>query len=170
MTRACVVVAATLVAAGLSADTVWAQAPQAPPLTPILAGKKLVAPVRGQADVEFTQPVTKREKDLVVTRIQVKNISPAPIARLTIDETWYEKGGAVVAAGRSVINGLLQPNEIQTVTIQTPYNPKMLSNNWNFTHANGQVKPHKVPKLIAADAKETAEKPAPAAKAPARRR
>lgn len=159
MTRARFAVAATLAAVCASADAAWAQATQAPPLTPILAGKKLVTPVRGVADVEFTQPVTRREKGLVVTRIQLKNISSAPIARLTIDETWYDKGGAVVAAGRGLINGLLQPNEIQTVSIETPYNAKMLSNNWNFTHANGEVKPHKVSKLIPPEAKDADAKP-----------
>ena len=59
-------------------------------------------------------------------------------------ETWYDKGGAIVAGGKGVINGLLQPGEIQTIVIETPYNPKMSSNAWNFSHANGTVKTSKV--------------------------
>jgi len=37
----------------------------------------------------------------------------------------------------------------------------MKANNYNFTHANGTVKPHKVAKMAApGDAKEPAAKPA----------
>ena len=75
--------------------------------------------------------------------------SAAPIARLMVTETWYDKGGAVVASGRGAVNGLLQPGEIQIITIETPYSPKMSSNNWNFTHANGTVKVAKVKTLEA---------------------
>lgn len=163
MTRARFVFAATLVGACLVAGTALAQA-TAPPLTPILAGKKLTPPLRGQAEVEFTQPATKRQGDSVVTKIQVKNISNGPIARLTVDETWYDGVGAtgnVVAGGKGVINGLLQPGEIGTVTIETTFNPKMKASNWNFSHANGAIKPHKVAKLSTGD-----EKAAPAAAAP----
>ena len=58
-----------------------------------------------------------------------------------------KRGTTRAARGRerpARINGLLQPGEIQTITIETPYNPKMNSNNWNFAHANGTVKPAKV--------------------------
>ena len=52
----------------------------------------------------------------------------------------------------------LEPGEVATGKIETPYNPKMKANNWNFSHANGAVKPHQVPKL--GDEKEAAAKPA----------
>jgi hypothetical protein len=170
MTRARFVFAATLVGLGLAAGTALAQTTQAPPLTPILGGRKLTPPVRGQADVEFTQPVTKRDKENVITRIQVKNISPGPIARLTIDETWYDKGGSIVAGGKGVVNGLMQAGEVKTITIETPFNAKMSANNWNFSHANGTVKPHKVAKMAAGDGKEPATKTAATTKAPAKKK
>ncbi len=135
---------AAILGASLLAGAASAQQPQAPDLKPILAGKKFTPPFRGQADVEIKQPVTKREKDMVVTRIDVKNMMDAPIARLTVDETWYDKEGNTVAGGKGMINGLLQPGEVQTLTISTPYNPKMAQNNWNFSHVNGTVKPKKV--------------------------
>jgi len=150
MTRARFAVAATLVAATLYADAaITAQTPQAPPMTPILAGKKFTPPVRGEALVEFTQPVTKplAGKSMVQTTIKVRNSSAAPIARLQVTETWYDAAGGIIQSGRGVINGLLQPGEIQTITIDTPYNAKMKSNNWNFTHANGTVKVAKVKTL-----------------------
>ena len=81
--------AATLVSAGLISATLLAQqapAPPAPTLTPILAGRKFVSPVRGEAQVDYTKPSTKREKDMIVTSITLKNTMTAPIARLTVDE------------------------------------------------------------------------------------
>lgn len=144
------VLAATFVSATMLASGAFAGQSQAP-LKPVLAGKKITPPLRGEATIEFTQPVTKplQGKNLVQTTIKVRNASSEPIARLMVAETWYDGGGAIVAGGRGVINGMLQPNEIQTITIETPYSARMKSNNWNFTHANGTVKPTKVKTLDA---------------------
>jgi hypothetical protein len=92
----------------------------------------------------------------------VKNNAPGPILRLTVDETWYDAGGGLVTGGKGVINRL-EPGEVGTIKIETPYNAKMKANNYNFSHANGAVKPHPVPKLTAAGDKDAAAKPAPAA-------
>jgi hypothetical protein len=99
---------------------------------------------------------------MVVTRITVRNAAAAPIPRLTISETWYDKGGAVLTGGRGVIRGLLQPGEVQTVVIETPFKPGMNANNFNFSHANGTIKPTRVPKLE--DPNEEAAKKAEAEK------
>jgi hypothetical protein len=148
MNRARVAFSATLVATTLAAGTaLTAQTAQAPPMTSVLAGKKFTPPIKGEAVIEFTQPVTKREKDMVITRITVRNASLSPVPRLTVAETWYDKGGAIVSGGKGSINGLLQPGEIQVIVIETPYNAKMNGNNFNFSHANGSVKPAKVAKL-----------------------
>ena len=159
MNRARFALAATFVITLFAGAALAGQATQPPPMTSVLAGKKFTPPVRGQAEVEFTAPVSRREKGFVITKIQVKDMSNAPIARLTITETWYDKGGTVVAGSKGFINGLLQPGEIQTITIETPYDAKMSANNFNFTHANGTVKPTRVAKLDA-PAKEPAAKPA----------
>ena len=168
MNRARCTFAATLVGVSFVSALLIAQTPTAPPMTSVLAGKKLTPPIRGQAEVDFTAPVTKREKDMVITKIQVKNMSNAPIPRLTITETWYDAGGATVGGGKGAINGLLQPGEVQTLVIETPYNAKMKSNNYNFSHANGTIKPHKVAKM--GDEKEPAAKPASATKPAAKKK
>ena len=162
-----VAVAAALVSASLAAAGVSAQTQQAPAMTPLLAGKKLTPPVRGQADVDFLQPKSAKKGSDVVTTIKVKNMSSAPIARLKIIETWFDANNATVPGGEGVINGLLQPGEVATVEIHTPYSDKLKSNSWNFVHANGTVKPHKVQSLDApgtTPAKEPAAKTAAAAK------
>ena len=120
MIRARLVLAATTVALSIPAGVaLFAQTPPAPDLHPILAGRSITPPLRGEAQVQVVWPPTsKRDKDSVVTKVQVKNISSGPIKGLEIDQPWYNKGGAVVASGMGVINGLLQPNEVQTITIE----------------------------------------------------
>jgi hypothetical protein len=137
-------VAAALASASLVAAHVSAQTPQAPPMQSILAGKKLTPPVKGLAEVDYTKPKTTRKGPNVITTIQVRNMSAAPIGRLKIIETWFDKSGGTIPGGEGVINGLLQPGEVQTVEIVTPFNDKMNANSWNFVHANGTVKPHLV--------------------------
>ena len=170
MNRARFTFAATLVGASCIAATALAQAQQPPPMTSVLAGKKFTPPFKGQAEIEFTKPVTKRDKDMVVTTVQVRNTQTAPVLRLTIDETWYDKAGGLVTGGKGVLPRL-EPGEIATVKIETPFNPKMSANNYNFAHANGTVKPHRVDKLVPpGDGKEPAAKPASATKTPAKKK
>jgi hypothetical protein len=167
MNRAGVGFAATLVVVATSLfDAAWAgQGAQAPPMKSVLQGKKFMAPVRGQAEIEYTPAVTAREKESVITKIAVKNVSTAPIARLAINDTWYDKSGDVLTAGRGVINGLLQPGEIQTITIQTPFKPGMNPQQRKpvFSHANGDVKVHPVKTFDAPKDQPAATKPAAAA-------
>ena len=125
------------------------QAQQAPELHPLLAGRSFTPPLKGEAQVEFTSTKPARVGENIVEKFSVKNASNAPIARLTIDETWYDKGGNVLVKGRGVVSGLLQPGEVQNLTIETPFKQGMNSNNYLFTHANGSVKPRRVPKLDA---------------------
>lgn len=167
MNRVRFAVAATLVGATLSVGASVAAA-QAPALQPILAGKQITPPLRGEALIEFTQPVTKRNQasGTVQTTIKLRNASAGPVARLTIAETWYDKSGAIVAGGRGAVKGVLQPGEVTTVVIDTPYNAKMSSNNWNFSHANGDVKPAKVKTIDGGPADAGAKK----ADAPAKKK
>jgi hypothetical protein len=161
MNRARFALAATLVGASLVSTALAAQSASAPPTTSVLAGRKFTPPFKGVAEVLYTKPVTKREKDIVVTTFQVKNLSPAPLARFTVDESWYDEKGNVITGGKGVI-GLLPPGEIQTMRIETGWNPKMKQNMWNFSHVNGTVKPKKVDKL--GDDKQPATKNASATK------
>jgi hypothetical protein len=161
MNRARVLFAATLVGASLVTVDTLAQTTTAPPMTPVLAGKKFTPPFKGQADVDFTQPVTKNVNGMVTTTIQVRNGTTAPLLRLTIDETWYDAAGGLVTGGKGVVNRL-EPGEVGMIKIETPFNKAMKANNYNFSHANGTVKPHKVAKMTAPgdEKKEPAAKPA----------
>ena len=65
-----------------------------------------------------------------------------------------------MTGGKGVINGLLQPKEIKTIEILTPYDAKMISNNYNFSHANGTVKPKAMKSFNDDATKQPAAKPA----------
>ncbi len=156
-------VAATLVGVSLAAPSLLAQ--KAPEMHSILAGKKVDPPIKGQAEIEFTQPVTKRNGEVVTTTIRVKNVSTGPIARLTIAETWFDKGQAQVATSQGSLDKALNPGAVDTVTIQTPWNAKMNGNSWQFSHANGTIKPKRVPKLD-----DTSKEGAKPAAAPAKKK
>jgi hypothetical protein len=162
MNRARHAFTATLVGAigiGIGAITLFAQdPPKAPEFKSVLAGKKFNPPIRGAADVDFIRSPTKREGSTLVTKIQVKNASSAPIPRLTIAEIWYDKNNNIIPGGTGVVNGLLQPGEVQTLEIRTQVNPTMTRSMLQFSHANGTVpKPHEV-KSFSASGKEAATK------------
>ena len=62
--------------------------------TPAAAGgTKLISPVRGQAEIGYLTPVTKREGTMVVTTIKIKNMAAGPDRRA-------EGGRVLVRQGR----------------------------------------------------------------------
>jgi hypothetical protein len=147
-------VVATLAGVCFTAPSLLAQ--KAPEMKPILAGKKVEQAFKGQADVEFVSS-SRKEGDIVVTTMRVKNLSSGPIGRLKVEETWFDKGQNPVATSQGVLDKMLEPGAVETLTIQTPWSAKMNGNSWQFSHANGTVRPHKVAKLDAA-AKAPAKK------------
>lgn len=120
-----------------------AQAPTAKP--------RMTPPVRGVANLAYTKPVVKAGKidgkDFIITTFQVKNMATGSIAGFKVDEFWYDKAGDPVTGDSFRHPKPLQPGEIITVTLETPRNPKMNSNRYNFSHANGEIKPTLQPKL-----------------------
>jgi hypothetical protein len=112
---------------------------------------RLVAPVRGVAQIGYTKPVVKRGKvggkDFVITTMQIKNMAAGPIAGLKVDDFWYDKGGNPLPSDSYRHPRPLQPNEVITVTLETPADPRMNRNQWQFSHANGEIKPVLVAKM-----------------------
>ena len=129
----------------LFAPVALAQTP-ATPAAPA-APRKLISPFRGDATVEFTQPVTKRAGANVETTIIVKNTSPGPLAGFRLEESWSDPSGNLAGGDVYRHPRPLMPGEVITVKMTTPFNARMKSNSYNFIHANGNVKPKKVPKI-----------------------
>ena len=121
--------------------------PATPPATQPAAPAKFIPAVRGQAELGYLKPVTKRAGTEIVTVIKVKNLSSAPIAGLKVDEFWYDKAGDPVTGDTFRYKKLMMPGEVLDVTLRTPVNPKMDRNSYNFSHANGTIKTTLMPKL-----------------------
>jgi len=140
-TRSIVALAgATLFVAAMA----FAQAPK--PAAPAAAAApaapaKLVAPVRGEAEIQYLLPVTKREGKMIVTTIKIKNVASGAIAGLKVDEFWYDKAGEPVTGAQPFrYRKALMPGEVIDVVLRVPTNPKMDRNSYKFEHANGTIK------------------------------
>ena len=112
--------------------------------TAVLAGqdapRKLVAPVRGEANVEITTPDTKLSGNDVVTTFRVKNISTGPIAGFKVQENWF-KGGEALSGDEYRHPRPLQPNEVIQITLSVPRARVVgARNQYQFSHANGAIK------------------------------
>ena len=113
---------------------------------------RLVSAVRGDAPMAYTSPIVKTAKiggkDFIVTTMQVKNLATGAIAGLRVEEFWYNKAGDA-GHGRRLppSEADCSPDEIITVTLETPRNAGMDSNQLKFQHANGGITMTKVAKF-----------------------
>jgi hypothetical protein len=137
--------AAVLFATG----TLAAQAkPAAPAQSAPAAPAKFVPPIRGEAPVNMTKPVSKRQNEEVVTTFKVKNPSATnSIAGLKISEFWYDKDGNPVSGDEFRYRKPLMPGEVIDVELRSPVNPKMARSQYKFEQSNGGVKPQVVAKF-----------------------
>jgi hypothetical protein len=111
------------------------------------APRKLISPYRGDATVEYTKPVTKRNGANIVTTMTIKNTSPGPLAGFRLEESWSDATGNLAGGDVYRHPKPFMPGEVINVTLTTPFNARMKSNSYNFVHANGNVKPKSVPKI-----------------------
>lgn len=116
---------------GLSASTAVAEQD---------APRKLVAPVRGEANIELTAPDTKVVGNNVVTVIRVRNIAKGPIAGFRVTENWFDRSRNAVPGDVYRHARPIAPGEVITVTLTTPRRPGMGDNRYDFSHANGTIK------------------------------
>lgn len=128
------------------APAALAQTP-APAAPATQAPRKLISPMRGEVTVEFTGANTVRKGGNVVTTMVIKNTSTGPIAGFRLEESWADKSGNLAGGDVYRHPKPFMPGEVITVTLTTPANPRMTSNSFNFVHANGTVKPKRVPKI-----------------------
>ncbi len=130
------------------ASPVYAQQAKQEPLKPILSGK-FVPPITGIAEILYTKAKVTFKGKQVITTMQAKNVSTAPIAGFKCSETWYDKQSAPVpGAGDTYTHkGMLQPGEIITITLTDEKDPRMFQNQYLFSHARGQVKAKQVAKF-----------------------
>ncbi len=127
------------------------------------APAKYVAPVKGRATIEYIQATPKVDQKTkeIITVIKVKNTSPGSIALFKIDEYWYDKSKPpkVITGDTERWTKPFNPGETIELTMKSPWKPDLYMNQYQFSHANGDIQPKRVKQFgeqePAADAKKT---------------
>ena len=99
----------------------------------------LVATIRGPGQVGYLQPVSRRQRNEMVTTFRVQNTSTNALAGFTVDEFWYDRAGDTVAGGSFRMPKPFLPGQIIEVQISIPRDRRMSRNNYEFSHKNGVV-------------------------------
>jgi hypothetical protein len=126
-----------------AASPLYAQAgaPQSQAQKPATTLGKFIPPIRGTADLEVAPAKSVVKKNLVVTTLEVRNPNQAPIAGLKCDEVWWSKSRSLVPGGGQYRHKKpLQPGERLTITIETQKDAQMDRNDYQFSHAWGQIR------------------------------
>ena len=137
--------AVTLFCSVLSTSDVLAQAKTPPAQSPAAkaapaAPAKWVRPVKGTATIEIIRGAPKKIGSDIVTVLRIKNTSSGSIALLKIDEYWYDRKLAVVSGDQQRITRPFNPGEIVEVTMKSPMKPDLYTNQYQFSHAQGDIK------------------------------
>jgi hypothetical protein len=131
-----------VVVGGVSAALAQQPAAQAPPKA------VWINPVRGSVDIQYIDTAVKMDKEgYVVKTFQVKNMSTGPIARLKIEQFWWDKNNNPVPGDAQFLKKPLMPGETATIVLKTPKNANMFRDNYKFSHQYGDVKVKKVTKF-----------------------
>ena len=101
---------------------------------------RLVAAIRGLAEVGYLQPETRRDGDDIVTTFQVKNLALGAIAGLKIDEFWYDRDGNPVGGATERLRQPFMPGEEVTIELRVPFNSQINNSNYVFSHQNGDIR------------------------------
>ncbi len=127
---------------GVSAALAQQPAGQAPPKA------VWINPARGTVEIQYVDTPIKLDKEgYVVKTFQVKNVSTGPIARLKIEQFWWDKNNNPVPGDAQFLKKALMPGEIGTIVLKTPKNANMFRDNYKFSHQYGDVKVKRVPKF-----------------------
>jgi hypothetical protein len=121
-----------------------------PATTPPAAPAKFIKPLKGTADIQFMQiGQSKRVGNEIVTVLKVKNLSNAPVSLLKVDEYWYDKGNPpkVITGDQQRYLKPFMPGEIIDITMKAPYKEGVGASQYQFSHANGEVKLKRVKKF-----------------------
>ncbi len=96
-------------------------------------------PVRGVARVQILAPETKVEGNEVISTLWVRNVSKGSITRFTASEYWYDEQGNATPGGSRTHRKPFLPGEVIELELRTGKNPKFYQNQFEFSHANGDV-------------------------------
>lgn len=95
--------------------------------------------LRGVARVQVAAPETRVEGDQVISTIRVRNTSRDWITRFTATEYWYDEQGTATRGGSRTYDERFMPGEVIELELRTDRNPNFYQNQFEFSHANGEV-------------------------------
>jgi hypothetical protein len=121
-----------------TAPTSGQQAPAAP--------AKFVKMLKGTAELQFIPGKPTKVGNDIVTVLKIKNMSALAVSLLKVDEYWY-KDGQVATGDSEAYRKPFMPGEVIEITMKSPFKPNLQTNQWQFSHAGGQVKVEKVKKF-----------------------
>ncbi len=116
---------------GKAAPTTSAPAPPA----------KFYKPVKGTATVDFIQGKSNKVGADIVTVFKIKNTSGGAIALIRVDEYWYDKTPKIVTGDTQRWRQPFNPGDVIELTLKSPYKPNLYRSQYQFSHANGEIKP-----------------------------
>jgi len=96
--------------------------------------------VQGLARVQILAPATKVEGDEVISTIRVRNVSKGSITQFSVSEFWYDDQGNATPGGSRTHRTPFMPGEVIKIELRTSKNAKFYQNQFEFSHANGDVK------------------------------
>lgn len=96
--------------------------------------------VRGLARVQILVPATRVEGSEVISTIRVRNVSKGSITRFSVSEYWYDEQGNATPGGSRTHRKPFMPGEVIELELRTSKNPKFYQNQFEFSHANGDIK------------------------------
>ena len=143
---AAALVCALVVASPASAQSRPAAQAAATKAAPVSATPAPAAParfarmVKGLAEIQVIQSPSKKVGSDMVTVLKIKNMSPAAIGLLKVEEYWYNTKTQMVSGDSQPYRKPFNPGEIIELTMKSPVKPDLYRNQFKFTHANGEVK------------------------------
>ncbi len=96
-------------------------------------------PVRGIARVQILTE-TRVEGNEVISTIRARNISKGSITRFTASEYWYDDQGNATPGGSRTHRKPFLPGEVIELELRTGKSEKFYQNQFEFSHANGDVR------------------------------
>ena len=102
-------------------------------------GHQGLPPVRGIARVQILTE-TRVEGNEVISTIRARNISKGSITRFTASEYWYDDQGNATPGGSRTHRKPFLPGEVIELELRTGKNEKFYQNQFEFSHANGDVR------------------------------
>ncbi len=96
--------------------------------------------VRGLARVQILAPETKVEGNEVISTIRVRNVSKGSITGFSVSEYWYDDQGNATPGSSRTHRKPFVPGEVLEIELRTTKNSKFYQNQFEFSHANGEVR------------------------------